>query len=306
MLTLPVDLYEPIHFNHPTKHRKPTVNDLGLLAVNLITGVCVAGAAFAIQPGYGQACDLVENDLTERLRGLRIGSRNLRRWINLWAGLIGATFVCLWLALDSFPLGVLAAVAMTAGPWYIVRRLSVRRRDRIEEQLADAMVTFSSAIRAGLSLAQALEMLAKDCPRPINQEFQQIVGEYEMGKPLERTLTEAKERLKSENFLLFAAALLASRESGGRLNEAVERIAKSVVEMQRLERKVRSETAQARKSAVYMAMVPPVILILYAFVTPENVTLLFNTLPGQLILCAAVVLNVVAYLLALRIMRADI
>ena len=168
------------------------------------------------------------------------------------------------------------------------------------------MVTFSSAIRAGLSLAQALDMLGKDCPRPINQEFQQIVGEYEMGKPLERTLTEAKERLKSENFLLFAAALLASRESGGRLNETVERIAKSVVEMQRLERKVRSETAQARKSAVYMAMVPPIILVVYAFVAPENFSLLFNTLPGQMFLCAAVVLNVVAYLWALRILRADI
>ena len=64
--------------------------------------------------------------------------------------------------------------------------------------------------------------------------------------------------------------------------------------------------AQARKSAVYMAMVPPIILVLYAFVTPENVALLFNTLPGQLILCVAVVLNVVAYLWALRILRADI
>ena len=42
----------------------------------------------------------------------------------------------------------------------------------------------------------------------------------------------------------------------GRLNETVERIAQSVLEMQRLERKIRSETAQARKSAVYMAIAP--------------------------------------------------
>ena len=282
------------------------MNDGLLFIINLITGVCVAGAVYASRPGYAQFCDLVERDLTDRLRSLRIGTHNVRRWINLWSGLIGGSLFCLWFALDSFPLGLLAAIGMAAGPWYIVRRLSIRRHEKIEEQLADAMVTFSSAIRAGLSLAQALEMLGKNCPRPINQEFQQIVGEYEMGKPLERTLTEAKERLKSENFLLFAAALLASRESGGKLNETVERIAKSVVEMQRLERKVKSETAQARKSAIYMAMVPPVILVVYAFITPENVDLLFNTLPGQLFLCAAVVLNVVAYLWALRILRADI
>jgi len=36
---------------------------------------------------------------------------------------------------------------------------------------------------------------------------------------------------------------MASHESGGRLNETVERIADSVLEMQRLERKINSETA---------------------------------------------------------------
>ena len=116
--------------------------------------------------------------------------------------------------------------------------MAERRRQKIEDQLADAMVTLANAVRAGLSLAQSLEILAAQCPKPINAEFHQIVAEYKLGKPLERTLTEAKERLRSENFALFAAAMLASHESGGRLNETVERIAQSVLEMQRLERKV--------------------------------------------------------------------
>ena len=61
------------------------------------------------------------------------------------------------------------------------------------------MVSLSSAIKAGLSLAQALEVLADQSPKPLNAEFRRIVGEYQMGKPLDRTLEEAKERLKSEN-----------------------------------------------------------------------------------------------------------
>jgi tight adherence protein B len=187
-----------------------------------------------------------------------------------------------------------------------VRRLAQHRRQKIEDQLADALVLFSSAVRAGLSLAQALELLAGECRPPIQQEFQQIVGEYHFGKPLDRTLSEAKDRLRSENFVLFAAALLASRESGGRLNETVERIAKSVLELQRLERKIMLETAQARKSAVYMAIAPAVILVAYAFVDPENTRLLFVTLPGQMILAAAIVLDLAAYFWARRILRADI
>ena len=47
------------------------------------------------------------------------------------------------------------------------------------------MVTLANAVKAGLSLAQALEILAAQCPKPINAEFQQIVAEYKLGKPLE-------------------------------------------------------------------------------------------------------------------------
>jgi tight adherence protein B len=220
--------------------------------------------------------------------------------------LLAVIFFGLWLGLDAFPVALLTVVVLAAGPWYLVRRMAATRRQKIEDQLADAAVMFSSAIRAGLSLAQSLEVLAQDCPPPINQEFAQIVGEYQLGKPLERTLNEAKERLQSENFVLFAAALLASRESGGRLNETVERISKSVLELQRLERKVVTETAQARRSAVYMALAPALILGLYFFVDPVNTRLLFVTFAGQLLLAIAVVLNLAAYFWARKILEPDI
>ena len=143
--------------------------------------------------------------------------RNLRSYLIVWLIAIGCTFVGFWLVLDSLIFAVLISAFLAAGPWYLLRRMAERRRQKIEDQLADAMVMLANAVRAGLSLAQSMEILAAQCPKPINAEFHQIVAEYNMGKPLERTLTEAKERLRSENFALFAAALLASHESGGRL-----------------------------------------------------------------------------------------
>jgi tight adherence protein B len=168
-------------------------------------------------------------------------------------------------------------------------------------------VALSSAIKAGLSLGQSLKILAEQCPRPICQEFRQIVGEFQLGKPLEQSLTEARDRLKSENFALFSAAMLASRESGGRLNETVERIAHSVMEMQRVERRVISETAQARTSALYMALAPLAVLLVYYLVIDRvNTERLFTTLPGQLILCTSLIFNILAYLWARAILNPDI
>jgi tight adherence protein B len=127
-----------------------------------------------------------------------------------------------------------------------------------------------------------------------------------MGQTLDRVLEDTRVRLKSENFALFAAAMQASRESGGRLNETVERIATSVLELQRLERKILSETAQARTSGLYMALAPVAVLAMYYFVLdPENTARLFTTVPGQIILCLAMVLNIVAYVWAQAILASD-
>lgn len=277
------------------------------MLATICIGAAVTMAAIGGQDYFHQGLTYIEDDLRDKLRRLRVNTRALHKWIVAWSIAVLASLLGFTLAAGSLPFGILSAGVLAFTPWYIVRRMAERRRLRIEDQLADAMVSMSSAIKAGLSLGQALEILAEQCPRPICDEFRQMYGEYQMGKPLERVLIETRDRLKSENFALFAAAMQASRESGGRLNETVERIAHSVMELQRLERKIVSETAQARTSAVYMALAPfAVMLMYYFFIDPENTERLFVTVPGQIILCASLVFNLVAYLWARKILNADI
>ncbi len=275
---------------------------LGTLSI----GLALAALGFFCRDYFAIGLGFVERDLSEKLFRLRASTRHLRRYLILWLIAMVGTFFGFWLVLDSLIFAVLLSAGLAVLPWYVIRRMAERRRQKIEDQLADAMVTLSNGIRAGLSLIQALDILAAQCPKPISTEFHQIVGEYKLGKPLEKTLQAAKERLASENFALFAAALLASHESGGRLNETVERIATSVLELQRLERKVMSETAQARKSAVYMALAPAFICLAYYFVDPKNTLLLFTTVAGQILLAVALVLNVTAYLWARMLLNPDI
>ena len=273
---------------------------------SLVMGTAVGAGAWFGEGYYLRAVDAVERDLSEKLRRLQGSVRNLRKYIMVWTAVVLAVFMGMWVMLDSPVLGGLAAVLLLCGPWYILRRMAETRRLRIEDQLADAMVTLSSAVKAGLSLSQAMEILAEQCPKPICFEFQRMMGEYQMGKPMERCLDEAKARLRSENFALFSAAVQASRQSGGRLNETIDRIARSVLELQRLERKIQSETAQARKSAVYMALAPLMILVVYYFVDPVNTTRLFVTVPGQILLSISLVLNVLAFVWARYILHPDI
>lgn len=281
-------------------------DNLYILLGSVFVGAAAFSAAYFGREFYAQALAAVEKDLADKLRRLRSSTKNLHAYVIAWLAAIAGVFIGFVILLDNIAFALLISALLVCLPWYLLRRMAERRRQKIEDQLADAMVTLASAVKAGLSLPQALELLATQLPRPISTEFHQIVAEYKMGKTIERTLTEAKERLRSENFALFAAAMLASHDSGGRLNETVERIAQSVLELQRLERKVRSETAQARKSAIYMALAPALILTVYYFVDSSNTRLLFVHPAGQFLLAIAVFLNVVAYLWARVILNPDI
>jgi len=281
------------------------------MGILIVATACIGSAifmgAYAGQSGIQQGFDFIEGDLRDKLRQLRVNSKYLRPILACWFLTVVATLMILALGLGLPVLGITLASIMISLPWFFVRRLAKKRKERIEDQLADAMVSLSSAIKAGLSLPQSMEILSQQSPHPIVQEFQQVVGEYHLGKPLEVCLDEARKRLKSENFALFAAAMEASRQSGGRLNDTVERIAHSVRELQRLERKVVSETAQARSSAFYMAMAPAAVLAMYYFlVDPENTERLFTTVWGQILLSAAILLNLIAYLWARVILNPEI
>ncbi len=273
----------------------------------LLIGLAAAAAGWGMLTADGGWLDDLEHKWADQLRRIRISTSHLRIYLICWLSLTTAVGVLLWVGMGS-PLFAACAIGLLLSvPWLILRNLAARRHEKIEDQLADAMVSLSSAIRAGLSLPQSLDVLASQCPRPIREEFQQLHGEYQLGKTLDVCLKEARDRLKSENFALFAAAMEASRQSGGRLNDVVERIAVSVRELHRLERKILAETAQSRRSALYMSLAPAAILAMYwAFLDPASVERLFVETPGQLVLVAAALLNLVAYVWAQSILNPDL
>lgn len=274
---------------------------------SLIIGLAFFVAGWAILAAEQGWLDQLEARWASQLRRIRLSPLRLRTYLICWLGITAAVGVLLWVGFGAPIFAAVAVAGLMSIPTWVLRSLVQRRRDRIEDQLADAMVSLSSAIRAGLSLPQSLEVLATQCPRPIREEFQQIHGEYQLGKTMDVCLKEARERLRSENFALFAAALEASRQSGGRLNEVVERIAISVRELHRLERKILAETAESRRSSIYMTIAPAAILFLYwAFLDPAAVERLFVEPAGQLVLVAAALLNVVAYLWSQRILDTEI
>ena len=219
-----------------TDHSLTRVSEFPIIASVLI-GAALAMCAWGGSDYFARAFAFVETDFADKLRRMRVLPRNLRAILFCWLGATAGVSIVIWIgwACDHRPPGRLCAVlpSLVHPPPH-----GRTRKEQIEDQLADSMVSLSSAINAGLSLAQALEILAKQSPPPIARSSSRSTANTRWASRWRPASSRPSRGCKSENFSLFAAAMDASRQSGGRLNETVERIAHSVRELQRLERKI--------------------------------------------------------------------
>jgi tight adherence protein B len=192
-------------------------------------------------------------------------------------------------------------------PGLILKILRRRRIKRLEDQLVGAVQTLASGVRAGLNLVQAMQMIARDGPEPICDEFAHLLREYEYGVPLDEAMQNAADRIDSGDFRMLFAALHTHRERGGDLGETLDRIAASVREIQRLEKRILSLTAQGRATARWLGAMPAlVLLILYILVDPAGVRSLFISDMGKVMLGIIIALNVVGFLWIRKIVAIDV
>ena len=82
--------------------------------------------------------------------------------------------------------GNLILVAMCVGlafvaPRYVVRYIARRRLRQFEQQLPDALMMVTGALRAGASMMIALESVAAEGKPPVSQEFELLLRELRLG-----------------------------------------------------------------------------------------------------------------------------
>ena len=200
-------------------------------------------------------------------------------------------------------------VGMVMGYWVprlVIFVLQRRRRDKLNEQLIDGLVTLANGMRAGLNLVQSMKLIEENTEPPISQEFGLMLREFEHGASVDEVMRRASARLKLHHYQLLFAAMETARIRGGNLPETLDRLGESLREIVRLEEKVRALTAQNKMSAIMMGLMPLVVAGIYYMIEPTWVEALFDDQWGLLLLAIAVFLNVVGFLWIRKIVTFEI
>ena len=273
------------------------------------SGVIFLGVFVAVSLGgrpLRQAVLRQEEMFTRVLRGkLLIDVKS--RSATYMSGLSILFFSLISYALVNWISGLIGAAVGAMFPYFMLKLLARRRLEKLEAQLVPGVQTLASGVRAGLNLVQAMELVAEEGAIPLRQEFRHLLREYEFGMSLEDAMDNSADRIGSGDFTLLFAALQTHRERGGNLGETLDRIGESIREIQRLESRVKTLTAQGRATARALGVMPAIVLlIMYAIVDAEGVKSLFTEDVGNLVLAAIVLLTILGFLWIRKIVDVDV
>ncbi len=204
---------------------------------------------------------------------------------------------------NRISVGILFSILTVLIVNIIIRSKEQKRLKVINEQLGSAIDMMTGSLRAGYSLAQSIETVAREMPEPISKEFKQMVKEMAIGLDIEKALENLLDRVPSDDLELLITAVVIQRQVGGNLAEILDNISKTIVERIKLKREVRTLTAQGRISGLIIGLLPLVIMMLVFVLNPEYMKTLFTHSIGITMLIIGLIGQIVGFLLIKKIVN---
>ncbi len=218
--------------------------------------------------------------------------------------LISAAVVGVMLFAHVSPLGSLAAGAGTLLlPVLFLLRKRKKRIRRLMEQLPDVFDLMGQALKAGHSLASAIQLVSEQLPDPISKEFAQVFHEQNLGLKIEDALLNMANRVDQMDVRFFVTAVLIQRQTGGDLAEVLDKIGKVIRERIQLFGVVQALTAEGRLSGWVLLVLPVLVFCASLVVNPTYSRTLLDTDSGRMMLGAAIAMDLMGMAMIKKIVN---
>ncbi|MBX6753594.1 MAG: type II secretion system F family protein [Thermorudis peleae] len=202
-------------------------------------------------------------------------------------------------------MGILVAMLGWLAPqWYVAWRARRRLRAFVN-QLGDTITLMANSLRAGYSLLQTIELVSRESPSPMRDEFQRVVREVGFGIPTQEALQHLLRRIPSEDLDLLITAMNIQHEVGGNLAQILDIIGETIRERVRIQGEIRVLTAQQTLSGYIISGLPIALAVFLFILNPDYMTSLF-TFPWIILPILGFVSMVIGFIMMRRIVSIEV
>ncbi|MBO8171879.1 MAG: type II secretion system F family protein [Bacillaceae bacterium] len=206
----------------------------------------------------------------------------------------------------SIFMGIIGLFAGWMLPKIWIKRRIDQRLQRFNEQLPEALNTMVSSLRAGFSFPQALQTAADEMDDPISTELDTVIREMQWGRTLEEALNNLKVRVPSYDLELLIEAVVVQRQVGGNLATIISTIVNTIRERNRIQRQIRTLTAQGRLSGYVVGFLPFGLGIVIYLMDENYILTLFRNPLGIALVVVGVISSLLGFLMIKKIVTIEV
>ena len=219
---------------------------------------------------------------------------------------VGLTSVKLILMSIAFAIGSLLALSLlthsgalglmifssifAALPFLYIMHLVVKRSEKIEKQLPEALDFICRSLRAGHGLSVSFGLVGDELPQPIAKEFKSVFEEINFGLPFDEAMSNFAVRTNSNDINFLVVGLLIQREAGGNLIELLENLSKTIRDRMILRGKIRILASEGKYSGVLLSVLPFILGGILSVINPDYMSLLWTSETGHQLVMASVLM----------------
>ena len=154
---------------------------------------------------------------------------------------------------------------------------------------ADGVDVIVRGIKAGLPLVRFHQDDYQQSPEPLRSEFRAILDTQAIGMPIGEACLKLYERIPLPETNFFGIVVSIQQKSGGNLSEALGNLSHVLRDRKKMKAKIQAMSQEAKASAGIIGALPPVVAVLVYVVSPDYISLLWETRTGQICLAASAI-----------------
>ena len=230
-----------------------------------------------------------------RLTGLTLAEHLARADIKLRSSefvliQVGCLVAFALLGLFRFGFGpqfVVSGVGAYLLPMRVVKYRQRRRLKKFSNQLPETIGLLSNGLKAGFSLPQALDSVARNATPPVSEELGRVTREMSVGASLESALHNMVKRVASDDLDLIVTAILIHKSVGGNLARVLDNISHTIRQRVLVKGQISALTAQARASGWIISLLPVGVAAILYVIAPTYFRTLTTDPLGVVLLVVA-------------------
>lgn len=162
--------------------------------------------------------------------------------------------------------GVMLGLAI---PHMTIGFLIKKRIAAFTARFPDAIELLVRGLRAGLPISETLNVVAKEIPGPVGEEFSVVADKIRIGRTMEAALQDVADKLNTPEFQFFVITLAIQRETGGNLAETLSNLADVLRKRAQMKLKIKAMSSESKASAYIVGSLPFLVFALVYLQSPD-------------------------------------